>query len=72
MTRRSLVHQKQIGVRLAPDAFAFTSLQLQNPLPLNEHGHDDVNVVVHAYGADGAGARGGSDFEGDLRLVKDR
>jgi len=30
--------------------------------PLHEHGHDYVNIIVHAYRADGSRARGGSEF----------
>jgi len=30
--------------------------------PLDEHGHDYMNIVVHAYGADGSRARGGGEF----------
>ena len=31
-------------------------------LPLYEHRHDYVNVIVHAYRADGSRARGGGEF----------
>jgi hypothetical protein len=31
-------------------------------LPLDEHGHDYVNIVVHAYRADGSRARGGGEL----------
>ena len=31
-------------------------------LPLNKHGHDDVDVVVYAYGTDNTGARRSGGF----------
>ena len=38
-------------------------------LPLNEHRHYHVDVVVRACGADRAGAGGGGDFQGYLGLA---
>ncbi|GEM_PF-3328505 len=44
---------------------------MKTVLPLDEHGHDDVDVVVDADGADDAGAGGGGDFQSYLGLVDD-
>ncbi len=53
------------GFTAAPEIFdrsPYRSYRSWNLLPLDKHGHDYVNIIVHAYRADGARARGGSKF----------
>ena len=49
----------------------FGSMRSWKLSPLHKHRHYDVDVVVHADGADRAGAGGGGDFQGYLGLAED-
>lgn len=53
--------KRKLGVRMTEsEGLAITDRM--GFLPLNEHGHNYVDIVVHADGADDARTRWGGDF----------
>jgi len=61
----ALIQSGQAGTRLIVTANGRPSLS-----PLNEHRHDDVDVVLATDGAEDAGVGGAGGFEGELAAAE--